>query len=173
MTSKAQRRKNRKRVKADLRAIQGELNKSAPQPPRKALEATRPTKERLARGVWFEGSRKAPLIDMAEDMIGRLAQERKLTPPQVDAARLFQQLRADYVAELDVTGFKSCLAGGSGGYDSGDGNPEAKRAYEALQEKIGRVKVACLVVECEKAGDQHPWSLDVLRTALDAVGGRC
>ncbi|MEY1555315.1 hypothetical protein AB3Y40_06735 [Yoonia sp. R2331] len=110
------------------------------------------------------------MIDLAYDMIGRLGAEGKLTAQQVESARVFQERRALYVAELEVPGFKSCLAGGSGGYDGSDGNPEAVQAYNVMVERIGRISTACLVIECGKLTEQRPASLDALRNALNVLG---
>lgn len=127
-----------------------------------------PTPERRAMGVWH--TTKDGTQDMAHDMIGRLATEGKLNSQQVESARVFQETRAAYVAELGVSGFKSCLAGGSGGYDAGDGNPEAIRAYRKIENAVGPKHIWMLRQECDKLANDRPWSLTGLQAALDAMG---
>lgn len=138
-------------------------------------ETARPTPERKRRGVWAKptGADKHmhPMVDLAHDMIGALYAEGKLSHSQEQAARLFQELRAGFVAELGVTGYRSCLDDSRGGYDAGDGDAEAIRAYQGLANKIGRVKTALLTVETEKPGDGKPNDLAALRNALDCVAG--
>jgi hypothetical protein len=129
---------------------------------------TQPTPERRAMGVWH--TTKDGTQDMAHDMIGRLATEGKLTSQQVESARVFQETRAAYVAELGINGFKSCLAGGSGGYDAGDGNPESIRAYSKIENAVGPKHIWMLRQECDKLASDKPWSIAGLRDALDAMG---
>ena len=166
MTSKRQRRMMRKAAaqnatsaqKPDLRLVT----------PPKSETTTQPTPERRARGHWHVT--KDGMQDKASDMIGRLAAEGKLTAQQAESARVFQEARAAYVAELGTTGYRSCLAGGTGGTDSGDGNPEAIRAYRRIENAIGHIKAGILRVECDKLADEHPRNLEVLRNALNCMG---
>ena len=168
MSSKAQRRAIKKANNAaqgmvraprdDLRVITGGRSEITAQP----------TPERRAIGVWH--TTKDGTQDMAHDMIGRLSTEGKLNSQQVESARVFQETRAAYVAELGTVGYRSCLAGGSGGYDSGDGNPEAIRAYRKIENAVGPKHIWMLRQECDKLANDRPWSIDGLREALDAMG---
>lgn len=128
----------------------------------------RPTPERLARGSWH--TTKDGQCDMASDLIGRLGVEGKLTGQQVEAARTFQEIHAAYNAELGTVGYRSCLAGGSGGYDNGDGNPEAVRAYNRMANHVGPKHLWLLRQDCAKGPDDRSWSIEGLRAALDAMG---
>ena len=169
MSSKAQRRAIKKANNAaqsmvraprdDLRVITGGRSEITAQP----------TTERRARGSWH----KTPngMQDMASDMIGRLSTEGNLTSQQVESARVFQERRAAYVQELGTVGYRSCLAGGSGGHDSGDGNPEAVSAYRSIENRVGQKHLWMLRQECEKLANDRPWSLAGLQAALDAMGG--
>lgn len=131
--------------------------------------------EQRDKGIWAEAQgfdmRDKPVVNLAQDMIGRLGHENKITGRQVDAARQWQELYAGYVAELGTRGFNSCLADSQSGYDASDGNPAAVRAYNAMCNRIGRIKVATLRIECDKGREDRPNDLNVLRAALDAVGG--
>lgn len=135
----------------------------------------RPTPERRARGVWQEPTGKDAdnhmLRDLAEDMIGRLYIERALTYAQFEAARSFQALVRAFQDELGVSGYRSCLADGGGGYDGSDGKPEVVAAYRAMQRRIGAVRFYFLRSECDKGPERHPGNLAALRVALDAFAG--
>lgn len=169
MSSKAARKRNKRKVKMpkDVQPKEAVTLRTAP--------TTRPTWERLQHGCWAEpsgmGKDMQPIVDLASDMIGELYQGRQITTAQEQAARTFQEVRAAWVAELDLAGFKSCLAGGVGGYDGGDGNPEAKAAYQAIERRIGMVKTAILEIECAKLAGAKPNDLIALRRALDVMGG--
>lgn len=131
---------------------------------------TRPTPERLARGVWSKTAAKdAGMLDMASDMIGRLGVEGKLTAQQVEAARAFQEARTGYLAEIGTRGFGSCLADNQTGYDAGDGNVGIYRAYKALENRIGVIKTGILAHEVDKLADQEPRNLEVLQNALNCI----
>lgn len=166
MTSKTQRRRKRKAANqqattaptADLRIVTAPISATT----------TQPTAERRARGTWHVT--KIGLQDIACDLIGRLAVDGLLTGQQVEAARLFQEIHAAYVAELGTVGYRSCIAGGSGGYDAGDGNPEAIRAYNRMAATVGPKHLWILRQDCAKGPDDRSWSIEGLRSALDAMG---
>jgi len=171
MTSKAARKRNKRKFRMPKNVhIQpvGEVSV-------KTTPTARPTAERLRQGKWATpqgtGKSQQPMVDLASDMIGALYEARKISISQEQAARVFQQLRDAYVAEFDLSGFKSCLAGGVSGHDDSDGNPEAKKAYEDLEKRIGMVKTAILEIECAKGPDRKPNDLIALHRALDAVAG--
>jgi hypothetical protein len=110
------------------------------------------------------------MIDLAADMIGALLSAARITRQQEQAARLFQELRAGYVAELGVPGFGSCFNTG-GGHDSGDGSVETMQAWRRMENRIGRVRSALLQHETAKGQDCQPNDLGALRAALDCVNG--
>lgn len=157
------------------RGMPANANTATPEPVDSHDEAYRPTPERKRHGKWAEpqGQGKAfqPVVDLAPDMIGRLYQTNRINTSQEQAARLFQELRADYVAELGTVGYKSCLSGGVQGWDESDGDPEVIARYRSLERRIGRVKTAVLLMECDKGPSDKPGDLDVLRTALNCVAG--
>lgn len=138
-------------------------------------DPAKPTSERRARGVWVEpkgiAKHSNPMVDLAPDMIGALYQSKQINTSQEQAARLFQELRAAYLSELGTKGFGSCLADNQTGYDGGDGDPSVIAAYRSLERRIGRVKTACLIMECDRGADQRPRDLGVLTRALDVVAG--
>ncbi|MBQ2263251.1 MAG: hypothetical protein II336_18055 [Loktanella sp.] len=169
MTSKAEARRRKK-----ARAINGATT------PARQLEVirpeqhtARPTPERWARGRWAEatgaGKDARPLVDLAHDMIGRLYLQGQITAAQHDNARTFQELRAGYLQELGAKGFRSCLGGGVGGYDAGDGNVAAVVAYRSMERHIGKAHTSTLIWDLEQIYGQ-PRDLAKLRAALDAVG---
>lgn len=138
-------------------------------------DPAKPTDQRRAMGIWVEpkgiAKHSNPMVDLAPDMIGALYQSKKINTAQEQAARLFQELRAAYLSELGTKGFGSCLADNQTGYDGGDGDPAVIAAYRSLERRIGRVKTACLIAECDRGADQKPRDLGVLKRALDVVAG--
>lgn len=169
MSSKAARKRNKKKFKLPPNTKVQEVSNIRTAP----AQTSRPTPERLSQGRWATpqgmGKDMQPMVDLASDMIGALYQSKQITTSQEQAARLFQELRAGYLSELEVAGYKSCLAGGVRGYDGGDGNVEAIKAYRSLESRIGRIKTACLILECDRGQHERPINLEVLRRSLDAV----
>jgi len=141
--------------------------------PRESRTA-RPTPERLAQGTWATpqgvGKHMQPMVDLASDMIGVLYQTKQINTSQEQAARLFQELRAAYLSELGTKGYGSCLADNQTGYDGGDGNPEVIAAYRKLEDRIGRINTACLILECDRGPTDRPISMRAIKAALNAVG---
>ena len=170
MTSKAQKRRNKRKHKPQIQEY--------PRPQEPVIvemePSNIPTDQRLAVGSWVQSQKigriTAPMVDTATDMIGELHAAKKLTSQHVEAARVFQELRSSYEAELAVPGYKSCLAGGSGGYDDGEGNPEVMRAYREMERRVGRIVMACLTVETAKLAGEKPRDLQVLINSLNVVG---
>lgn len=153
-------------------ATSGDGVTQIPSPPT-SRRAVRPTAQRMAQGKWAEPQgalqSQQPMVDLASDMIGALYQGRKITNTQEQAARLFQELRAGYLAEIGTRGYRSCLADNQSGFDGGDGNVEVVQAYRSLEGRIGRVCVTALVLEVDKRPDQRPHDLGVLKNALNVV----
>ena len=136
--------------------------------------AVRPTPERMARGTWAEAKGVVKslqsITDLAHDVVGQLHCAKQITDRQEQAARSYQELRARFLEELpEVTGYKSCLAGGSGGYDASDGNAATIRDIRALERSVGMIGSSELHHVC--AMDNPPRNLSILRQALDAVAG--
>jgi len=133
----------------------------------------RPTPERMSKGQWSMPSKAdrntQPIMDMASDMIGALFHQNKITSAQEQAARMFSEVYAAYKSEIGVREFKSFLAGGASGHDGGDGNPAVYAQYYAIRERVGRVKIAVLQIECDKTCEQSPVDLGALRNALDCL----
>jgi len=138
-------------------------------------QTTRPTPERMALGKWIKpqgaDKRSQPMVDTANDMIGRLYQQGQLTASQEQSARTFQELWAAYRSELGVSEYRSCLAGGVGAHDESDGRPEVYAAWYGLCDKIGRVSVAAIKMHVERGADEKPINLPALKSALDRVAG--
>ena len=178
--SKQDRQKRRRKAletaraarKAAREALEGgqerEVGVSAPTIAR--APETRPTREQRAKHAhWQKPAKGGHWKNAAPDMIGRLYAERRLTYDQHEAARTWQELRADFEAELGVSGYRSCLDGSQGGHDSGDGNPGVIAAYRAMETKLGRVKIARLKIECDRTAEAEPLCLEHLRVCLDAI----
>ncbi len=115
--------------------------------------------------------RSQPMVDLASDIIARLYQEGKLNTGQEQAARTFQELWAAYRGEIGVSEFRSCLAGGVGAHDEGDGNPAVYAAWYGLCDRIGRVSVAAIKMNVERQAGERPINLPALQSALDRVAG--
>lgn len=166
--SKAEIRR-RKRQRNAMGATEPAARTSAPN----NKQTARPTPERWARGNWAEatgaGRDARPLVDLSSDLIGRLYEGGELSSSQHEAARRFQEVRDAFVAELGAVGYRSCLAGGSGGHDSGDGNPEIIRQYRAVSDRLGRAHMRTLVDNVHKLSDERVTDLGRLKAALDLL----
>lgn len=169
-------KKHKRRRQQAKQQMQAVVAGNAAQPTSQATDgkAERPTAERMARGYWSEpqgmGKHDRPFVDLHSDMVGRLFAGDMITTAQEQAARHWQQIRARYIEELpDVSGFKSCIAGGVGAYDASDGNPETIAEYRQLERRLSRVQRAEVLRVCEDGN--KPRSLDLLRGALDVIAG--
>lgn len=137
-------------------------------------QAARPTPERMARGVWTEpkgmGKNEIPVTDVTSDMVGLLLHCRQITGGQEQAARTFQAARLAYMAELpEISSFKSCLHNEVPGFDDGDGDAQVIERYRDIERAVGINGRRELLHVCEE--NQRPRKLDVLRLALDVIGG--
>lgn len=171
MTSRAEAKRRKKaRQQQGQQAMDETHTASTVLPP---PSDNRPTPERRVRGEWAKPPKgePGPMVDLAPDMIGRLLADQRITRQQEQAARLFQELRAGFEAELGVPGYGSCLNDSRAGYDATDGNAEAIAAWRRMEVRIGRVKSALLQHETAKGADQQPNDLGALRNALDCVNG--
>jgi len=167
MTSKAARRRQKRAVERFQALAATPGPKEAEDAP--TGEILRPTVERQAKGMWAELKPRAPAIDLACDYIGKLYAMKLIEYHHHEAARLFQGIVAAFQADLPIGGYRSCLAEGFGGYDAGDGNPEAVREYERMKRKLGAVRFIYLRNETAKPADARVRDVDVLKRALDAV----
>lgn len=179
--SRAKRRRNKKARKASQVALAGGGSQNQQMAPTRPAyqadgvsrgEAIRPTSERMGKGTWAEptGTAKSqqPIIDLAHDRVGLLHCEKQITDAQEQTARAYQELHARYMDELpEVSGYKSCLAGGSGGYDAGDGNAAVIAEYRRICRKAGMIGERELYNVCVM-GDR-PRNIMILRRALDDV----
>lgn len=167
----------RKAAQAPLRQMVGAGAQTAPEPPTTTSEALRPTEQRMARGNWRipmgMGKHEKPVVDTSADPIGALHDVGLITSSQEQAARQWQALRMRYIQELpDVEGFKSCIAGSVPGFDDGDGDAKVIADYRRIERRLSRVQRIEVIWVCEDR--RLPISrvrLDVLRSALDAIGG--
>lgn len=174
MTKAANRRKRRQAREREQRTSTTAANiPDAPVIETVERQDNRPTAERRARGIWHipkgQGRSDRPMFDRAEDMIGRLYAEGKLDDGQEMAARQWQEVQAEYRAELDVKGYRSCLDIGAAGYDGGDGNPWVVARYRKLIKALGPSATAILSIECAKGPEGKPRHIAFLRMALDRL----
>lgn len=132
-------------------------------------EIERPTPERMRRGIWAIGTRKAPVIDLASDMIGELFATEQITSSHHEAARLFQEIVAAYQADLGLRSYRSCLDDSTGGHDAGDGDPRAVQRYDDLKRRLGPVRFVYLRSELDKPAGAICRDLDVLKKSLDRL----
>ena len=141
-------------------------------PQRPPDRATRPTQERMARGVWKiprgQGKSELPVLDLAEDMVGQLYQAGKISDAQEQAARTWQARRLAYLAELpEISGYKSCISPDVPGYDDGDGDPDVIEEYRKIEVALGRQGRIEVLLVCEE--NRNPRSLELLRWALGVI----
>ena len=136
-----------------------------------AEKAIRPTVERYALGQWHKASRSGPVVDLCHDMIAALHTAGQISYGQEQNARLFQEVRAAWLGELALSGYRSCLDIGATGYDATDGNPAAIKSHDAMKQRLGVVRYLYIATEVEKGPHQVPASMVTLRRALDAIGG--
>lgn len=177
MTSKAEALRRKKArtqgQSAPMAAITPEAQKSTA--PTQNFTAVRPTAERMAQGKWAApqgpGKRSQPMVDLASDMIGHLYQQGKISTAQEQAARTFQELWASYRSEIGASEYRSCLAGGVGAHDEGDGNPAVYAAWYGLCNKIGGRAVSVIKSNVERQAGEKPINIWALRSALDRVAG--
>lgn len=146
---------------------------SAPTPTDQPDFATRPTPERaqhhtvrLPEGA---GKQERPAVIVDGDQIAALYEAKRITYGQEQAARGFQQLHFDYVAQIGINTGRSCLDIGPVGYDASDGNPELERRHRELTRALGMIRDAEL--RRVALNNRRPWDIAVLRSALDVVAG--
>ena len=167
MGNKLKKNRARKAAKAMLRKQAGHgrpPQRSKGMPPEAGQQ---PTPEREARGCWVKA--EGVHIDRAADMLGALEVAEIITPQQHAAGRDWQEARAAYIAELQLSGYRSCLNTDQAGHDESDGNPEAVRHFKALERSVGMLGSAELTHVIEY--NQRPRAIQALRCALDAVAG--
>ena len=170
MSSKAQKRRNKRLAKiivTDAPERSGAQKLSLRSVARR--QSMKPTAERKAHGVWVEGKDAQPDVDLASDMFGAMYQAREITQQQLEAARAFQEVRAAFVAELGVSSYRSCLAGGVGGHDDGEGNPDVFKEYRRMTRGLSRAQVRHLEIASEMTAQDKLFSLPVIRDALEAI----
>ena len=179
--SKAKRRRNKKARRAAQMSVGGTGSQNHAPPISRQVqrwdgasrgEAIRPTDQRIAKGVWAEpvGALKSqqPIVDLASDMVGRLHCDKHISDAQEQAARSYQATYEAYIQEMpEVSGYKSCLAGGSAGHDESEGDPAVIAAMRGLQRRVGMIGSAELHRVC--ISDERPANLNILRKALDVV----
>jgi hypothetical protein len=102
-------------------------------------------------------------------MIGLLHQRGEISDAEEQAARVFQELRGDYLAELQTRGFGSCLADNMAGHNSDDGRAEVIRAYRQIEKAAGFTAIAHLSGEVFKTSDEKPHLIGLTRFALKAI----
>ena len=175
-----QRKKHSNAIKAGIHGADAlspvttrENTKTAPSGQK--IRAVRPTAERIMQGKWATpqglDKRSQPMVDLASDMIGALYQSKQINTSQEQAARTFQELWAAYRSEIGASEFRSCLAGGVGAHDDGDGNPAVYAAWYSLCNRIGRISVAAIKMNVERNAGEKPVNLQALKSALDRVAG--
>lgn len=138
-------------------------------------EAT-PTPEQIGKGMYDAptglGRRHKPFINTAPDLIGVLFRQNRISAAEEQAARHFQQVRAGYIAEIGISGYRSCLDQSRGGYDGTDGDPAAVAAYDALRKLLGPRHCAFVAQEVDKLAHQRTDNLLRLRAALRKIAGQ-
>jgi len=169
-------KRRRQREKEQMRGFMAESTSTAPQAASQPTDgkAERPTAERLAHGCWSEpqgmGKHERPFVDLHSDMVGLLFEGGMITTSQEQAARHLQQVRARYLEELpDISGYKSCIAGGVAGHDDSDGDPQTIAEYRQLERRLSRDQRAEVLRVCEEGN--KPRSIDLLRGALNVIAG--
>ena len=174
MSSKSARRRARKKRRTEAQqAVTYIETLKEPMPPPDAAESVsnRPTPERMARGSWAmpQGNQKSrqPVVDAASDVVGYLHVQRLITTAQEQAARHFQRLRRAYMSELEITEYKSCLAGSVPGYDDGEGNKDVIAEYRTIEARLPIPLRREVLRVCD--ANHQPASLDRLRAGLNLM----
>jgi len=151
--------------------------RAATQQPQQAVEDHQapPTPEQLSGGSYAapqgQGRKRKPYVNTTPDLIGVLFKRGKITGDEEQAARHFQRIRAAYVAELGVTGYRSCLDQTRGGHDDSDGDLAAIAAYDSLRQLLGPRHCAFVARETDKPATQRAEDLRRLKLALRRIAG--
>ena len=172
MSSKAQKLRNKRAAKAAIQSdepIEPHGKDAVAIRTVAKRQSMKPTAERKGRGVWVDGKDAQPDVDLASDMAGSLFQERKISAQQLEVAHRFSEVRAAYVAEFEVPGYKSCLAGGVGGHDGGDGNPAVVAEYKRMTRNMTPILMTRLIEGLEAPAYSRWVNVPALCVALDAI----
>lgn len=146
--------------------------KSPPVPAPEPVErAARPTPQQAAKTDFRypsgPGRQDQPVVNLRADMIALL-----MLPPaqldgiQHDAARDWQELRADVAAEIGLRGYRSCLDISIAGHDETDGNAPLMAYWRMVNRVLGPRRVALLDAVCVEGA--KPVDLEAFKAALDA-----
>lgn len=166
MTSKALRRRQKK-------ANQSAAAQSDTYAPQKQQVAyvpradDDPTREQQSRPGWLKPEKGKPWVRL--DLIGLLHQRGQITDAEEQAARIYQQLRMEYLAELQTRGFGSCLADNMAGHKSDEGRAGIIREYRYIEQKVGYSAISHLAGEVFKTSDEKPHLIGLTKEALRRI----
>lgn len=169
-------RKKRLKHKKPLQAPIGRgIETRATDMPEPRGKAVRPTPERLRQGSvsvpYGVGKHERPALVLDGDMVAHLYEAGVISYTQEQAARCFQQLHADYVAELGISTGRSCLDIGPVGHDEGEGNPDIAARHRKIVRALGIQRDA--EIRHVTIGGKKPRNIPMLRDALNVVSGGC
>lgn len=163
-------KKRRRRNKAHQHRTTTQGAGVTPEAPNKAI---RPTPERAQHGKvnvpFGVGKHERPATVECSDMVATLYEGGKITYSQEQAARTFQQLHADYVADLGISTGRSCLDIGPVGHDESDGNPEIAARHRRIVRELGMLRDAELRWVVLQGRRPRDLEAEVLRSALDII----
>lgn len=123
------------------------------------------TPERASHGVIVPADRDKPAI--ALDALARLHRSGAITEREEQAGRSYQALAFAARRSIGIKGYVSCLAGGSGGYDSDDGQARAEREWREITTLLPVVSRAAL--DMTALDNEVPKSLIRLRYLKNAL----
>lgn len=165
--------RRRKKTRRELvAATEARGGVKLPIPPKEATSRSErlespPTPQQAAKPGWLKPERGKPWIRL--DMIGLMHERGFLTDAEEQAARIFQQLRAEYLAELGTRGFGSCLADNMRGHKSDDGRAEIIIEYRYIETKVGYSVISHLAGEVFKTADEKPHQPGQTKYALQRI----
>ena len=164
----AKKRKKSKHRKSPTQRHNAPKAGATPEAPDRAV---RPTLERAQHGKviipFGMDKNERPAVIEGNDMVAQLYDAKHITYTQEQAARTFQQLHADYVADLGISTGRSCLDIGPVGHDEGEGNPETAARHRKIVRALGVIRDAELRLVV--LSGRKPRDLRILRDALDVV----
>lgn len=138
-----------------------------------SARAQRPTPERMAKGSFRmpKGALRQilPAHDEHHDCVAAMHKAGLLTDSQEASARVWQELRADVLAEIGVKEARSCLDMTQAGYDSDDGNPDLMRRWREIEIELGSLRVG--ILDWTVLRGHKPIRLSLLQSSLDILAG--
>jgi hypothetical protein len=174
--SKAERRRLKRAQRAAGRPAQRDkANLADVAPKSEKAHSTAPTPRQQAHHAYAkpEGQAKnsKPWINETPDLIGVLYKRGRITTAEEQAARHFQKVRAAYLQEIGIAGYRSCLDITKAGHDDSDGDFAVIAADAELRDVLGARVYSFVARETDKPATQRAEDLRRLKIALQKIAG--